>query len=476
MEKKEYKEFRELLRTAMGELSQQEFADKAKISRGHLNRLLNNELISRPSAETLCQIAKASSGIDESAFFYSCGYSAADYRKADRFSRSSLSTEDRIKRFADDLRKKVEAEGTTRAGIVDGAALLDFLGRDLPERPTKGAVLEGFPKPLPNDPSAYPALTKLRGESCIAGYLDWEIHGEDYTEYTLVKSYFAIGCVISASGKIIICDIDCGLKALEECGAVSSAAADQLYEAGIKNPYSLQAYAETKTEKRTFSTRPERVEEKLLKAIFGDEEDCVPLTFSEFGHGFIADSMTKESILRILKLRDAYKVPDSRRERINEFMDELEDIDLSKDGWQKEAKKLFKYYKLGYWTMVTELMTIELCSPSLKIKAELEKRVAMQQKMFGKSPVAGDMLNPRIIYCDNKDAGDPRVRPVIFFDTEECNVYGYDIGNRVIKALDELGKRYGFGPVRHITRVHKMNIDKTSLGYDEDEEMPVQQT
>lgn len=57
-EKKEYKEFRKLLRKAIGmRRTQAEFAMASKITPQHLNRLLNNELIGQPSRETLIKIA-----------------------------------------------------------------------------------------------------------------------------------------------------------------------------------------------------------------------------------------------------------------------------------------------------------------------------------------------------------------------------------------------------------------------------------
>ena len=59
-EKKEYTKFRELLRKAMGSMNQKDFAEKAGISIVHLNRLLNNPVISRPSKETLRKISNAS--------------------------------------------------------------------------------------------------------------------------------------------------------------------------------------------------------------------------------------------------------------------------------------------------------------------------------------------------------------------------------------------------------------------------------
>ena len=47
--KGEYKEFRSLLRCGIGTKTQKAFAEEIDISKEHLNRLLNNREISRPS-------------------------------------------------------------------------------------------------------------------------------------------------------------------------------------------------------------------------------------------------------------------------------------------------------------------------------------------------------------------------------------------------------------------------------------------
>ena len=48
--KGEYKEFRTLLRCGIGTRTQKAFAEEINVSKEHLNRILNNREISRPSA------------------------------------------------------------------------------------------------------------------------------------------------------------------------------------------------------------------------------------------------------------------------------------------------------------------------------------------------------------------------------------------------------------------------------------------
>ena len=56
--RKEYKEFRELLRKGIGLRTQKEFANTVGISPAYLNKMLKNDLIPTPTRETLNNIAK----------------------------------------------------------------------------------------------------------------------------------------------------------------------------------------------------------------------------------------------------------------------------------------------------------------------------------------------------------------------------------------------------------------------------------
>lgn len=73
-EKREYTEFRSLLKEAMGNKSQKEFAEMTGLSSEHLNRMLNQALIARPSEQTLQKIVQAVPMLDARALYSSCGY------------------------------------------------------------------------------------------------------------------------------------------------------------------------------------------------------------------------------------------------------------------------------------------------------------------------------------------------------------------------------------------------------------------
>lgn len=72
--KGEYREFRDLLRRGIGTRTQKAFAEEVDISKEHLNRLLNNKEISRPSEVLLKKMAAHMRTVTERMLLESCGY------------------------------------------------------------------------------------------------------------------------------------------------------------------------------------------------------------------------------------------------------------------------------------------------------------------------------------------------------------------------------------------------------------------
>lgn len=72
--KGEYKEFRRLLRRGIGTRTQKAFAEEINISKEHLNRLLNNPEIPRPPIGLLRNMAAHMKTITERMLLESCGY------------------------------------------------------------------------------------------------------------------------------------------------------------------------------------------------------------------------------------------------------------------------------------------------------------------------------------------------------------------------------------------------------------------
>lgn len=74
----EFKEFRRLLRKGIGIRTQREFARVSGISYTHLNRLLNQEVIARPSKNTLKTMAEHMPTVTLKDLLVSCGYEVED--------------------------------------------------------------------------------------------------------------------------------------------------------------------------------------------------------------------------------------------------------------------------------------------------------------------------------------------------------------------------------------------------------------
>lgn len=72
--KGEYKEFRSLLRCGIGTRTQKAFAEEVGISKEHLNRMLNNKEIFRPTITVLRSMASHMETISERMLLESCGY------------------------------------------------------------------------------------------------------------------------------------------------------------------------------------------------------------------------------------------------------------------------------------------------------------------------------------------------------------------------------------------------------------------
>ena len=102
-EKKDYKEFQNLLRKGIGSRSQKEFAEAVDISAPHLNRMLNNEKIARPSVETIKKLVANINGASLNEFLISCDY-------------DPIRTEDLIVKVEDEFELGIEE---TKGNMVD---------------------------------------------------------------------------------------------------------------------------------------------------------------------------------------------------------------------------------------------------------------------------------------------------------------------------------------------------------------------
>ena len=72
--KKEYREFRALLRKGIGCRTQKEFAVAAGISPAYLNKMLKNDMIPTPTRDTISNLAKHMTSVTKNELLEACGY------------------------------------------------------------------------------------------------------------------------------------------------------------------------------------------------------------------------------------------------------------------------------------------------------------------------------------------------------------------------------------------------------------------
>ena len=107
--KREYREFRKLLTLCMDGHTQKEYAEMIGISGAHLNRMINQPVIGRPSVKVLSAMLKAlPAGISPYDLFESCGYASNIARLEWRKYRMNQSIAERIVCNVRDLQYMVD--------------------------------------------------------------------------------------------------------------------------------------------------------------------------------------------------------------------------------------------------------------------------------------------------------------------------------------------------------------------------------
>lgn len=108
--KKEYREFRRLLTICMDGYTQKEYADMIGISGAHLNRMVNQPVIGRPTVKILqAMLTHLPSEVNPYDLFESCGYTASVARFAWRQVRMHETMAERMSKNAQDLTYVVDA-------------------------------------------------------------------------------------------------------------------------------------------------------------------------------------------------------------------------------------------------------------------------------------------------------------------------------------------------------------------------------
>lgn len=318
-EKKEYQEFRKILREALGADKQKDYAEKIGISPEHLNRLLNNHLINCPSKATLDQIIKASPWINASDIYKSCGYTSEEFRESIRDKIGRMKPEEQL--AAGNMELELTFKALIRA--CDIYSDMKEMARDYRARfetmrfEIRGKKGEEFPNTIKEKKGTYVRQFVAKWKIIIDKERRWDM-----------ETYFALFFVKLDNGSLIITDIAMDGETLGELGLIPPFYFG-IFESPTELPY-LTYSAEVKR-------KTDLNEENLLKALFASEEDQIPLHTLTFGNGTIWTGIPDRFSEYILENTSYF----SENPHEIEIIDEINDA----GGYTEAVEKVVANYK-----------------------------------------------------------------------------------------------------------------------------------
>lgn len=309
-EQNTYTTFRSLLKNAVKGTSQKAFAEKAGLSPEHLNRLLNNGVINRPSKKTLDKILKASPSTDSRALYVSCGYDPAEYNRSV-------------------FRARHDADGLdlTVARIRDE---LNYLIKTAPIQSSRESICLMLKKAL------YPAVlsvTSVGAKDDAGNQNPLRQHAFAFDASWLVELpenkirkdslRFAVFYCTLKDGQLMLTDMAMDVLSLLSCGFVPSVVMDRMDEEGY-HPEEMPYVVLGTVSERTKSSPAER----LLVTIFGEEKgDERPFYDLTFGRGTVWEGTPACFSEWLL----------SRRQWFSRSEDEVEIVDAIENGEDPDA-------------------------------------------------------------------------------------------------------------------------------------------
>lgn len=323
-------DFKKILRTAIGKDSQKEFAKKSGLSAEHINRMLNNENMNRPSIKTLKKIIEGAEGkIDSRELYKSCGYLAKEYRFELNSERKELDIGSKIEKVAEDIEsgfKEIISRNTLYGdirsvinaykdefSIISCNITFDKHERDIGDIDRKG-------------------------EFYINCRMEWQARKDEET-ITVTDSYFALFFVRTKAGNVMLTDVATDFNTLARCGAVP-AGWDGIMLAEGCELNTIQYFAVS----RDKAVKMSDVAKGLLDKIFGREspETHKHLGHTEYGKGF----EWRETPPGFAKFMVDHRASFAKTELEKELIDELTDggDTLAKDWTAEELDGVFKDY------------------------------------------------------------------------------------------------------------------------------------
>jgi hypothetical protein len=372
VEKKEYKEFRSLVRRGMGARSQKKFAEDCGLSQEHLSRMLTGEKISRPSKVTLSKIVRGSNGLlTYKELYTACNYDEKEAESDKHSDRVHMSMYERMKAVSNDIEvgfKELIKEARMYADI--NSILQAFM-----EKHNVDIIkMKALEQPKESD------IADKNGEYYICMSAEWVTRrcaGEE--QIFRVKNYFVLFYAKTSHNHYILTDVAIDMRTLLECGGVEEGVVDSLYEDG-QDVENLPFYAQATKEEMAYTD----VEKRLLKSIFGslsDEpnSDYLRLWHTQFGDGFTYTGVPEGLRDFILKHKDMFTADEEEVE----FVEEIE------TNAGVDFEEMFKDYYVNYEKGVPAV----IC---MIINRLFEKEGIDAEVVYGESDKYAEKLPPCI--------------------------------------------------------------------------------
>lgn len=275
-EKKEYTEFRELLKEAMNGKTQKEFAELSGLSTEHLNRMLKQDVIAQPSEQTLRKILKAAPLLNAYRLYEVCGYQARCEVLGDlnrlTLSEAMHSVAERLQNgfqemigehhIYDSMADVLKAYTCRHGWNLQNIRLQMFTPKSQTDKDHKGAY-------------------------ATFGTVSWLKSEVQTRKYYTVDTYFMLYFYKLDTNQYLISDVAIDGKTLSIYGRIPDDYLEMVYEDGedIKT-FPFVALA-TEHYRKPVGNSPE---ERLLEALFGEKENEREMYDVDFGIGTMLEN------------------------------------------------------------------------------------------------------------------------------------------------------------------------------------------
>jgi transcriptional regulator with XRE-family HTH domain len=404
-EKKEYLEFKTLLQKCIGTRSQTKFADESGLSQEHINRMLRNDIISRPSKATLNKILSASNdAVTYQELYKSCGYDDEDAKFSVRQLRHSMDLADRMRQASKDLEagfQAIIAESNVYASIGDAA-----------RRFTEKYSVEPFVLYTSKTEIASDIASK-KGEFYKQCKVKWMVvDKKDRSKGQSIENYFVLFYVRTTNNNLVLTDVAVDAHTLIECDAIPATFQDMMEQDGA-DLQSLDFFAVATEVERN----PSVEEERLLKAIFGEPDlsQAKILGNTEYGRGFVYSETPRDFCSFVLNHKEAF----CSSEEATELYEELE-------SKVKKGTSITEEY-------INELFKNQYCEGARGTAAVVLSIIS--------SEVADRKLPFRVEYGESEEYEDVFPPCIYVNDTAWSDECGYTIKEKK-QAVDEVMLAY----------------------------------